>query len=585
MVQRAATIILLSAWFILGISCSSITVHPWTGQEEGDAELIQGVDEQVRALMRGNHIPGLSIGIVDNEATVVLRGYGYADTEGSIPAAPDTVFTAYSIAKVFTALETVRLAAEGMVDLDAPLVHALPEWPTVGRWEESEPVTIRHLLSHRGGLPRNSNYRGSLAESGPDTLRLQVASLEQAWAAYPAGSRYKYSNVGFNVLGRLIELHRGEPFAEYMTGQVLPALGLERSTFLLGLLPEDTVVATGYEYYQGTYYPYQPHDITQLASGNLRTSAADLTAFMKAVLAAGQTAGDVPLGPEILDSTYEVQFARSEDPQRNGLGWMTSEEAAGELMVWHQGGDVDANALVAMLPHSGLGVCILTNCGSFDGSALVGLAVDIFGAMREDGSGEAGAQSALVAAAESADPRQVTGRYIAFGDVVEILVGAGELKARWGPATLRLQLVGGTELGTVYSAHHWLEDLRLGGLLPIDLSLVRLIFPTSTEARTDHLIVAVSDLAYEYCPRYPEVEEIPELWLQAEGKYDYCEIILKNGMLRMTGVGHLVDRNSETFVVLGGPYAGESVVFDSQRRTLHHQGISYMQAATRGEPR
>jgi len=82
-------------------------MHPWVGEEKGDLEFIGYVDTEVRA---------------------------------------------YSIAKVFTALETVRLAEDGLIALDDPIANLLPEWLDLRRRHDSAPVTVRHLLSHRGGL-------------------------------------------------------------------------------------------------------------------------------------------------------------------------------------------------------------------------------------------------------------------------------------------------------------------------------------------------------------------------------------------------------------------------------------------------
>lgn len=100
---------------------------------------------------------------------------------------------------------------------------------------------------------------------------------------------------------------------------------------------------------------------------------------------------------------------------------MTSEELMGELMVWHQGGDYDANALVALLPQSNLGVCVLTNSGSYEGSDLVSLAAGIFRAIQDPNA----AVTRTPVLTVSSTP--ATGRYIAYGEVPESwLTLAGE---------------------------------------------------------------------------------------------------------------------------------------------------------------
>ena len=565
--RRHVTSALLIAGSILVGSCTSIAVHPWTAGETGGEDFIVGIDTRVRALMRRHHIPGLSIGVVEGDSTVLLRGYGNADREQGIPATPDTHFPAYSIAKVITAIETLRIVEEGLVDLDAPMNDVLSEWREPRRRIASDPVTLRHILSHRSGLPRNSNYHEPLSVAGVECLLRQVESLEEAWAAYPVGYRYKYSNVGYNVLGRLIELERDELFAIYMTETMLPSIGMPRSAFLIDFLPEDSIVATGYSYADGRYAAHPPHDHILLASGNLFTTSADLSSLMKLLLSATSGAEDFLLDQATLEAMFVPQFAHPGDPQRNGLGWMTSEEALGELMVWHQGGDYDANSVLAMLPDSGLGVCVLTNTGSFDGSALVALAMDVFQAL----AGTSGAESEPAEGGTEA----ATGLYVAFGDIMEISRRGGDLLANLGPVTLTLRPEGLTELGSVYSVHHWLDDLSLGGLFPVDLETVRIIFPPSIVSAADHLIVAVSDLAYEHCPRYPVPEEVPEDWARAEGAYQGCEIVVTDETIRMTHIGYLSLYDTDTYLVLGGPFAGETVEYDPLVDAIRHQGITY----------
>lgn len=583
--HRTVAVAFLCGCIAIATSCTSVAMNPWIGEEEGDPALIAYVDTQVRDLIRKNDIPGLSIAVVHDGSVLVLRGYGLADREQETPATPDTVFRAYSIAKVFTALETVRLAEDGLIALDDPIANLLPEWPDMDRWQASAPVTVRHLLSHRGGLPRNSNYHENLAVAGVDCLRLQVESLGDAWAAYPAEYRYKYSNVGSNVLGRLIELERSELYALYMTNEVLPAYGMDRSAYLISFLPEDAVVATGYEYDRGQCYAHPPYDIIGLASGNLYATAADFAEFMMLLLGSTPSGTDLPIDHGTLLSTYVPQFSRADDPERNGLGWMTSETMMGELMVWHQGGDYDANALVALLPQSNIGICVLTNSGSYEGVDLLSLAADTFRAVQ--GTGVTSTLPFVVAHAPSPsiaplagtsvqdDLERATGRYIAYGEVLELELSGDELRAQLGPVTLRLSLETENELGGVYSVRSWLDAVIPGGLFPVDLSLVRLIVPPSGGLETEHLIMAVSDLSYEFCPRYPEIAEVPENWLTIAGEYDGCTVVVEDQTMKMTGVGYLVERSTDLFEVLGGVYSGETVSRNSVTGSLFHQGFEY----------
>ncbi len=562
---------LVSVWVALSLSCAAIGVQPWTGGELAGAEVLAAVDARVQDFVRENDVPGMSIAVVQHDSTLVLRGYGLADCESGTPATPDTIFRAYSISKVFTALETVQLAEEGAITLDATLTEVLPGWIPPLRHEESVPATVRHLLAHRSGLPRNSNYHDSIAEARADCLRYQVESMPSAWAAYSAGERYKYSNVGFNILGRIIELERDTPFAFYMTDVVNLRYGMTHSAFLLSQLPEESEIATGYYRDGSRDVPVTPYDIIGLASGNLFTSAADLAQFMSYV----HTTSAGPNGTS-LRTMFEPQYVRPEDPQRNGLGWMTNEAFMGELVVWHQGGDYDANAIVVLLPDSGWGFCALTNTGSFEGATLMTLARDVLSVVRGGtpaaGFGRAASPSYNLTTRSPTSPASAAGRYVAGTELITITGEDDSLRLKWGPATFRLEYEGNSDTGAVYSVHHWLDDLNVQLPLPVELSLVRVIVPAGSTP--DHIFLAVSDISYDYCPRYPDLGAIPEGWSAIVGEYDYVTVSAPDDALFMSGVGFLADRESDWYEVLGGPYAGESVMVVPTG--ISHQGFSYV---------
>ena len=560
----------LALLLLLLTSCVSPPLETVPGHETADPQLISEVDDLVRSVMRKNHIPGLAIGIIHEGNTLVLRGYGEADRENSVPVTPDTIFRAYSIAKLFTGLEIVRLAAEERINLDDPLEAVVPEWSGMRYREPGGPVTLRHLLAHRGGLPRNSFFRPDGAVPLDDVLRLQVESMAGGWAAHSVAERYGYSNVGYNILGRAVELAREKSFAVYMSYDALPDYGMDRSAFFTGFLPGDTQIARGYVHLKGRYKPTELINLNQLASGNLFTSAADMIAFMTTILEAAPT-GDGPLSYESLRASYKPQYATADDPERTGLAWATSEDLAGELMVWHQGGDIDANAVVALFPDSRAGICLLSNCGSYEGVKLLMLAVDCFRLIHARQVSTEPVRPPF----EEPVPLAFSGRYVAYGKLMTIKNKGGRIKADFGVASLRMVPVDRTEMGTAYALRHWLGRF-IAGAFPVDLKLARIVVPPiETGEVADHVWFVVSDCGYEYCPRYPAPPSVPDSWLHISGEYNSCTVTCKDNALYMSGVGYLREREPGSFEVVGGPYDGETVALDPETGALSHQGIVY----------
>ena len=102
--------------------------------------------------------PGLAIGIIHDQDLVWTRGFGQADRERSIPATPETLFRIASITKTFTATAIMQLRDQGKLQLDDPVAKHLPSFAVRPREPGGHPITIRHLLMHVSGLPREADF-------------------------------------------------------------------------------------------------------------------------------------------------------------------------------------------------------------------------------------------------------------------------------------------------------------------------------------------------------------------------------------------------------------------------------------------
>jgi CubicO group peptidase (beta-lactamase class C family) len=326
----------------------------------------------------------VAVALIDDQDTVWQEAFGLANIEKDIPATVDTVYKLWSVSKVFTAIETMRLVEEGLVDLDAPIQDYLPDFSIQSRFPEPEPITIRSILSHHSGLPRNECHSMRYIPEGRNVLGELVESMKDCQMAFPVGYRYKYTNIGPVILGYIIQDLRGESFPQYMKENLLTPVGMENSAFISTGIPAQKDVALGYEYYEGEYYPYEQGDITSLPSGNLYSTIEDMSDFTKFVFRGGEAAKEQIINPETLKLMFEVQFSSQRDPQPMGLGWKTARVLGSERMIWHDGGPGEGiGSLVALLPERNLGVVLFANEVSFEGSVSVSLAVEILELMLE----------------------------------------------------------------------------------------------------------------------------------------------------------------------------------------------------------
>jgi len=172
---------------------------------------IEYAEYRIPKLMDQKHLPSLAVALVEDQTVIWQETFGLANLEKEQPAESDTVYRLWSVAKVFTAIETLHLVEDGLVELDAPITDYIPGFVIQSRYPDPGQITIRSLLTHRSGLPRNGCQ---WIELNPNLLADLVTSLEDCYQTYPVGYYYKYSNAGFDLLGYLIEEKRGVPFPD-----------------------------------------------------------------------------------------------------------------------------------------------------------------------------------------------------------------------------------------------------------------------------------------------------------------------------------------------------------------------------------
>ena len=542
--------------------------------------------------MKRYHLPSAAVTLIDDQDTTWQETFGMANLEENIPAEADTVYKLWSVAKAFTAIETMRLVEDGVVDLDTPISEYLPNFSIQSRFPESDPITIRSILTHRSGLPRNECHWIHFSEAALAGL---ANSLQDCYQVSPAGSRYKYSNIGFDLLGYLIQEMNGELFPETMRKNLLLPIGMQNSAFLRAQIPDPLEVAVGYEYYKSKYYPYEQNDITSLPSGNLYSTIDDMGLFAKFIFRDGKVNGKQVINPEILKTMFATQPSSERDPQPMGLGWKTASVLGSERLVWHDGGPSEGiGALVALLPERKLGVILVANGTTFDGNISVPLALDILEVMLETKYGVNVPQEEIqnTITLDPALTEKYVGKYAAFGKVLEITRRGNQLKGKI--QGIPFDLVPLNE--STFQPKHWLVDLGLADLLriPSDLRQMRIEFMQGEETKVDELIISFDDIFYEVCPRYPDFVEIPLLWNDLTGEYNLVaklpsgkvgrdvlgktSILVADGVLQMSGlVGPILPISETEIIILTGPFAGETMIYEPDTGNITHQSILFQQ--------
>ncbi len=172
-------------------------------------------------------IPGVAVGVL-TEGEEQWACHGVTSIENPLPVDRDTLFGLGSVSKTFTATALLRLVADGIVELEAPVRRYLPEL-SLASAEHSDRVTLLQLLNHSGGLDWGLQVDTG---EGDDALANYVARLDELPVIAAPGSRASYSQAGYNLVGRVIEKVTGATFEEAVASLIFQPLGLSHSFYL-----------------------------------------------------------------------------------------------------------------------------------------------------------------------------------------------------------------------------------------------------------------------------------------------------------------------------------------------------------------
>ena len=202
-------------------------------------EAYKPFDEMMTGFLENYGAPGAALAVSRQGQMVYARGFGLADTETGRNVEPESLFRIASVSKPLTAIAMLQIAARKSVPLDTPVFEILPprSWLARNADERLKRVTIRHLLQHRAGWDRDRtfdpivrpveavrNAKKRLPAKPEDILRYAL-TLPLDFAP---GERFAYSNVGYLLLGRIIEHLSGSKYEKFVRENVLSPAGITR---------------------------------------------------------------------------------------------------------------------------------------------------------------------------------------------------------------------------------------------------------------------------------------------------------------------------------------------------------------------
>ena len=339
------------------------------------AEFIDGV---VEAQRRGNKLSAVTVSVVQNDSLIFSRGYGMADIEQERPVLADqTLFRIGSVSKTYIWTAVMMLAEEGLLDLDTDVNQYLNEVEI----EEAfgEPVTLRHLMSHRAGF-EDSIRLFTVADDDPRSLS-ELLSEHQPKRIFRPGERTSYSNWGSALAAQIIEDVSGTPFKTFLQERILDPLELH--TTVLDL-PGDMMtevrgnLAAGYKTDQGTLNHQGAMQIgAYWPAGGISATASDMARWMKFHLNGGELDGVRLLS----EQTHQDMWTRAYNDRPHGADvahGFQDLQYRGLRLLGHAGGTAAFLTNMILVPELNLGIFFSQNSAESytPGLQFPGLVID-----------------------------------------------------------------------------------------------------------------------------------------------------------------------------------------------------------------
>jgi len=172
-------------------------------------------------------LPGISAAIIKDQEIIWSGAFGKANIEANVNTETNTICSICSISKLFTATAIMKLYDEGKLRLDDKVSDLLPWYNLDQKYSDSGPITVRSLLTHSSGLPREANFPYWTGPDFPFPTQEEIKKeLGNQETLYPASTFYQYSNLGLTLLGEIVEQVSGISFTTYVEEQIIKPLQL-----------------------------------------------------------------------------------------------------------------------------------------------------------------------------------------------------------------------------------------------------------------------------------------------------------------------------------------------------------------------
>jgi len=319
------------------------------------------LEKWIEAEMEFRGLPGLAIAVVYDQEQVWSKGFGFADLEKKTPMTPQTIYRIASVTKTFTSTAILQLRDRGKLQLDDPVAKYLSWFTYKNRFPEGPAVTIRQLLTHTSGLPRESAMPYWTDHKFP-THDEMVALLHSQESIFEPETKYKYSNLGMAILGDVVAAASGQSYESYIVQNILQPLKMTSTSVVppTGQLPR-FATSYGRRLADGTRKIYALLDAKAITpAANMSSTVEDMGRFASLHMREGQNLPGQILKGSTLREMHRAQWVLPGWRSGRGLGF--SVRKLSDRVVYGHGGFVGGNrSQISVSPKENVAVIVAIN--------------------------------------------------------------------------------------------------------------------------------------------------------------------------------------------------------------------------------
>jgi len=311
----------------------------------------------IEETMNYYHIPGIALGIVYDQELIYSKGFGLSDLKSNKPVSDKTLFRIASISKLFMSTAIMQLRDEGKLQLDEPIKKYLKWFQIKNSFQDGPEVTIRQILTHSSGLPREAAFPYWTDHIFPTREQI-IKTLPYQEMIFEPETKWKYSNLGISLLGEIIAEVSGISYGNYVEEFILKPLSMKDTRIQLNEKDKDKL-ALGYL----RYFPDKEREIAPFtdskgitAAANLSSNVVDLAKFISFQF--------VDLNSVLKRSTrremHRVHWLRPSWESGWGLGFSIS-KTTDRVLVGHGGWVAGYRTQILFSPKEKVGIIVLMN--------------------------------------------------------------------------------------------------------------------------------------------------------------------------------------------------------------------------------